>query len=388
MHGLSVLIVDDDFGDRKLLRRILGASDLGATIVEVETADAALELGDSKFDAVFLDYHLPMTEGLSALSACRAAWPRAAVFLMTGHGDEDVAKSAILQGASDYLSKSQIHASRLIGILKNGVVAARMRTRLEEQHDDLSTFAEVLVHDFRAPIRAAAFLAEQIEEDLDAGDLDEVRHGLSVLRASAVQMSDMVRSLSDHVRFDRDEAFEAARPEALLRGVLQTLDLELKQSGAVVEISSSIALPPVICQPPQIAQTLQNLISNAIKYAGDSAPQIMVTVNQDTCGMVVFDVADNGIGIPAEFLDRIFEPFKRVPGSGDTQGTGLGLATCKKVVQRHGGRIWCVSELGRGTSVRFTLPAVDGKHVVASEQVVSNSAQPASGLIPQGWEGA
>ncbi|SMX22859.1 response regulator [Boseongicola aestuarii] len=72
MHGLSVLIVDDNVGDRKMLRRILGASDLGLNIVEVETADAALELDDSAFDAVFLDYHLPMTEGLRALSACRA----------------------------------------------------------------------------------------------------------------------------------------------------------------------------------------------------------------------------------------------------------------------------------------------------------------------------
>ena len=373
MHGLLVLIVDDDVGDRKLLRRILGTSDLGTNIIEGETAESGLELGDQKFDAVFLDYHLPMTEGLAALSACRAARPRAAVFLMTGHGDEDVAKSAILQGASDYLSKSQIDASRLIDILKNGVVAARMRTRLEEQHDDLSTFAEVLVHDFRAPIRAAAYLTEQIEEDLNAGALDEVRHGLSVLRASAVQMSDMVRSLSDHVRFDRYEAFEAARPEALLGRVLQTLDLELKQSEAVVEICASIALPAVHCQPPQIAQTLQNLISNALKYAGESVPQITVTVTEDACGMVVFDIADQGIGIPAAFLDRIFEPFKRVPGSGDTQGTGLGLATCKKVVQRHGGRIWCVSELGRGTSIRFTLPAVDSKPKEESDQVLPNS---------------
>lgn len=375
MHALSVLIVDDDIGDRKLLRRMLGASDLGATIVEAETAEAALKLDDSKFDAIFLDYHLPMTEGLSALSACREAWPRAAVFLMTGQGDEDVAKSAILEGASDYLSKSQIYASRLIGILKKGVVAARMRTRLEEQHDDLSTFAEVLVHDFRAPIRAAAFLTEQIEEDLNAGDIDEVRHGLSLLRASAVQMSDMVRSLSDHIRFDREEAFEAARPEALLRSVLQTLDLELRQSDALIESSASINLPPVLCKPPQIAQCLQNLIANALKYAGDAAPQIAVTISEDACGMVLFDVADQGIGIPAKFLERIFEPFKRVPGSGGTQGTGLGLATCKKVVQRHGGRIWCVSELGRGTSIRFTLPAVDDTLNVASQAVSRRRAE-------------
>ncbi|SMX22858.1 Phytochrome-like protein cph1 [Boseongicola aestuarii] len=115
-----------------------------------------------------------------------------------------------------------------------------------------------------------------------------------------------------------------------MRGVLQTLDLELKQSGAVVEISVSIALPQVICQPPQIAQALQNLISNAIKYAGDSPPQIMITVTEDACEMVEFDVTDQGIGIPAAFIARIFEPFKRAPGSGDTQGTGLGPGHMQK----------------------------------------------------------
>lgn len=359
MHGLSVLIVDDDQGDRKLLRRILGNSDLEASIVEVETAEAAFSLEDHAFDAIFLDYHLPMIEGLSALSACREAWPRAAVFLMTGQGDEQVAKSAILEGASDYLSKSSIHAASLIGTLRKGVMAARMRTRLEEQYDDLATFAEVLVHDFRAPIRAAAFLTEQIEEDLTAGDTDGARHGLAVLRASAVQMSDMVRSLSNHIRFDRDDAFEAVQPDRLLRRVLRTLDFELSQSGAKVETSASIDLPAVLCQPPQIVQTLQNLIENALKYAGNSIPQISVTIREDHCGMVVFEVADRGIGIPEKFLERIFEPFKRVPGTGNTQGTGLGLATCKKVVQRHGGRIWCLSDPEKGTSIRFTLPIAE-----------------------------
>ncbi|MBT8414730.1 MAG: hybrid sensor histidine kinase/response regulator [Boseongicola sp.] len=385
MHGLSVLIVDDDHGDRNLLRRILGDSDLEPNIVEVETAEAALGFEDHAFDAIFLDYHLPMIEGLSALSACREAWPRAAVFLMTGQGDEDVAKSAILEGASDYLSKSSIHASLLIGTLRKGVMAARMRTRLEEQYDDLATFAEVLVHDFRAPIRAAAYLTEQIVEDLNAGDTDEVRHGLAVLRASAVQMSDMVRSLSDHIRFDRDDAFETAQPDLLLKRVLRTLDLELSQSQAKVETSASIDLPAVRCQPPQIAQTLQNLIENALKYAGDSTPQISLTIREDDCGMVVFEVADRGIGIPEKFLERVFEPFKRVPGTGDTQGTGLGLATCKKVVQRHGGRIWCASELGRGTIMRFTLPKADVSNQSANwENAGSFASQAPKGLQLQG----
>ncbi len=76
--------------------------------------------------------------------------------------------------------------------------------------------------------------------------------------------------------------------------------------------------------------------------------------------MVVFRISDKGIGIPKEFEGRVFEPFKRVPGTGDTKGTGLGLATCKKVVQRHGGQIWCQPKLAMGTSIAFTIPVSDG----------------------------
>ena len=356
MHGLSVLIVDDDFGDRKLFRRILSGSGLSPTVVEAETADAAYEQRDQAFDAIFLDYHLPMTTGLKVLSSFRKYWPRAAIFIMTGQGDEEVAKSAIMEGASDYLSKSQIDEPRLVALIKNGVTAARMRSRLEEQHDDLATFSEVLVHDFRAPIRAAAFLTQQISEDLESGQMEDALHGLSVLNASTLQMGDMLKSLSDHIRFDRDEVFEAAQPFDLLERALKTQEIDLAETEATVEKNASMVVPSVHCQPPQIVQVLQNLVANALKFSGGERPHLTLAIKEDRCGMVRFDVIDRGIGIPDEFRERAFEPFKRVPGTGETNGTGLGLATCKKVVRRHGGQIWCESTVGQGTKMSFTLP--------------------------------
>ena len=359
MQGLKILIVDDDFGDRKLFRRLLSESDLAPLLLEAETTEAAEAFHDQALDAIFLDYHLPMVSGLSVLSSFRKTWPSAAIFLMTGQGDEDIAKSAIQEGASDYLSKSQIEATRLIRLLKNGIRAARMRRRLEEQYDDLSTFSEVLVHDFRAPIRATAFLTEQIEEDLNSGQIEQARKGLSVLNASALQMREMLRSLSDHIRFDRDDAFEAARPWEMLEQAILTQDSDISEASALIHKLVSIDLPTVRCQPQQIIQVLQNLIANALKYAGDRPPDITIEVKLDDCGMMVFEVRDQGIGIPEEFLERVFEPFKRVPGRSDIKGTGLGLATCKKVVQRHGGRIWCTSEHDQGTTMRFTLPVYE-----------------------------
>ena len=360
MLGLNILVVDDDIGDRKLLRRCLSGSGLEPTLMEAETSDAAYAYCDQALDAIFLDYHLPKVTGLSVLSNFRKAWPGAAIFLMTGQGDEDVAKSAILEGASDYLSKAHIDEARIKNILKNGVTTARMRRRLEVQHDDLATFSEVLVHDFRAPIRATAFLTEQIEEDLRAGRTSEALHGLTVLNKSALQMGEILTSLSDHIRFDRDEAFEAARPEELLELALQVQEIEIVETRAKVDKHLATSLPKIHCQPPQVIQVLQNLIANALKYSGDATPEISISIEREACGMVIFRISDKGIGIPEEFEERVFEPFKRVPGTGDTKGTGLGLATCKKVVQRHGGQIWCQPKLAIGTSIAFTIPVSDG----------------------------
>ncbi len=356
MGALTVLIVDDDMGDRAHLRRLLQKTNCNVDVVDVDSVEVALTSHDRAFDAVFLDHLLPELSGLSALNSFRETWPKAAIFLMTGQGNEDTAKSAILQGASDYIVKSAFSESTLLAVLNAGIASARARTRLEEQREDLATFAEVLVHDFRAPIRAAAYLSRQIEEDLAAQDFDEVRYGLAALQVSATQMMEMLTSLSDHIRLDREQTFEVVAAPELLDRALMALDLEATQKHAKIERRLADNLPPIVCQPPQIAQVLQNLVANSLKYAGQNTAEVQVSAAMGPCGMLIFEVEDQGIGIPNEFLGRIFEPFKRVPGKDGPKGTGLGLATCKKVVHRHGGRIWCESEIGKGTIMRFSLP--------------------------------
>ena len=359
MGSYQILVVDDDLGDRKLLRRLLIGIDLTTQVSEAEDVVAGLGMSDQLFDAIFLDYRLPGMTGLSALAEFRKTWPQAVIFLMTGQGDEGVAKSAILEGASDYLTKATIDEATILKILKRGGDSARLRARSKEQHDDLATFAEVLVHDFRAPIRAAAYLSKQIKEDLGEGDFDEVRHGLTVLEKASSQMMDMLKSLSDHVRFDRDPVFEATSPEALVKMALSILDREISYAGIEIDVQSTVNKEQVLCKPPEVAQVLQNLVANALKFSGGTLPKITVRLSRLGCDEVLFEVCDAGIGIPSHFLKRVFEPFKRVPGTGETKGTGLGLATCKKVIDRHGGRIWCESDGNKGTQMRFTLPLIN-----------------------------
>jgi len=356
MAGLSILVIDDDRGDRKLVRRLVAASSADATISEAASVEQATRLEAMEFDGVFLDNLLPGRTGLECLAALHAKWPRAAIFLMTSHGDETIAKSAIQNGATDYIAKSALSRNSVERMLRTGTQAARSAWRVEQQHRDLTLFSEVLVHDFRAPIRAAAYLSEQIDADLADGDMDEAREGLRLLRKSSRQMMDMIASLSDHVRLDREVRKDMVAPAELVDRALTAVADDVARSAAQISVEVGAAPARVTCNPPQIAQVLQNLVANAIKYAGDGVPEIRITILPWEGDGALFEVRDSGIGISEQYRERIFEPFKRVPGASAVQGTGLGLATCRKMVMRHGGRIWCDPADGRGTIFRFVLP--------------------------------
>ena len=139
----------------------------------------------------------------------------------------------------------------------------------------------------------------------------------------------------------------------VLEQLLMNLEVAIDESGAVV---THDPLPTVMADGSQLAQVFQNLIGNAIKFKGEEPPRIHIAVEQRG-GEWVFSVADNGIGIDPESFDRIFEIFQRLHGRDEYSGTGIGLAVCKKLVERHGGRMWVESESGQGSTFYFTIPA-------------------------------
>jgi chemotaxis family two-component system sensor kinase Cph1 len=133
--------------------------------------------------------------------------------------------------------------------------------------------------------------------------------------------------------------------------VLLNLQAAIAESGAIV---TSGPLPTVAAEEVMLMQLFQNLISNSIKYRGEETPRIHVSAERGAEGWM-FSVRDNGIGIDPQYADRVFGMFKRLHGS-EVPGTGIGLAICKKVVERQGGRIWVESEAGHGATFKFTVP--------------------------------
>lgn len=350
--AITALVVDDDAADRKLVRRLIAKTRSQACIHEATSLNAALSIDLPKIDLLFLDYLFPIGTGIDAISDLIARWPGVAIIVMTGHGDEDIAKSAILKGAVDYVPKRTLSENVGQRIIDNGLLVARMRQKIEEQREELSIFADTLVHDLRAPVRSVAFLAEQIAEGLASGEIENVQDELRLMRKSAHQMTNLINSLKEYVELDRVSVRNRVPIGTLLETALAALHHQVRESGAIIRTN----FPPlsIECIAPQIAQLLQNLVENAIKYRSTATPLMTITAKQEGAS-VLFSVVDNGIGVPEEFQSTIFQPFKRIAGRGSQPGSGLGLATCVKIVTRHNGKIWCLSPPEGGTDIRFRI---------------------------------
>ena len=166
----------------------------------------------------------------------------------------------------------------------------------------------------------------------------------------------MQRLINDLLAYSRvgtrGKEFEPTDCTAVFDQALANLKVAIEESGAVV---TRDPLPTVMADKLQIGQLFQNLIGNAIKYHGDEPPRVHVSAEQKG-NEWVFSVRDNGIGIDPQYAERIFVIFQRLHTREEYPGTGIGLAICKKIVERHGGRIWVESQLGSGATFYFTIP--------------------------------
>lgn len=212
---------------------------------------------------------------------------------------------------------------------------------------------QVISHDLREPLHALRHYLSK----LSGGDT--VAHEtLSRLINQSSRLEAMLEDLSGYVRSSAEPATDAtADLEQVLRDVLSDLTPAIEETGARI---THDALPKVQASPEQMRVLFRNLISNAIKYHADEPPRVQVTVSEQK-NTWIFGIKDNGIGIPEDQKDQVFEPFRRGKGAEGRSGQGMGLAICARIVRRHGGKIWVRTAPEKGTSVFFTLPKRDKK---------------------------
>jgi PAS domain S-box-containing protein len=254
------------------------------------------------------------------------------------HGDREGARCAMLDITERLQAEEQV---RLLNVELEARVAERTAALLRS-NAELQQFAYVVSHDLQSPLR-------QLRSVLMGSGQDPIETGLAITE----RMSGLVSSLLEHSIVAQSPLRPATSVD--LRHVVQesiaNLQSAIADSRATIEVGD---LPVVVADPTALVQVFQNLIENALKYARSEALVVRISAVEQ-CEHWVFSVEDNGPGVNPSFREVIFRPFHRLHGR-ESPGAGVGLAICKKVVERNGGRIWIESEAGRGAIFRFTLP--------------------------------
>ena len=233
---------------------------------------------------------------------------------------------------------------------------AKKAEELQRSNAELEQFAYVASHDLQEPLRMVSsytqLIARRYNDKLDG----DAREFMNYVVDGAARMKQLIEDLLAYSRVGtKGKEFKPASLEAPLKRAITNLRAAIEESGAAVTCD---ALPTVDIDEVQLTQLFQNLIGNALKFRGQAAPRIHVSASEENAEWRVA-IADNGIGIEPQYFERIFMLFQRLHTMGEYPGTGIGLAICKKVVERHGGRIWVESQLGRGAAFHFTLPKKD-----------------------------
>ena len=269
------------------------------------------------------------------------------------HHDVEVAQLIGAQVAGA-IANSQLHADTV----EADRVLQEQAAELTRSNAELEQFAYVASHDLQEPLRVISGYVNLLEERYGDRIDQDGREFIGYTVDAVHRMRNLINDLLDYSRVESDgNPFETVDCNKALANALADLGVSIDETSAEVTYD---ALPEFDGDPVQIAQLLENLIANAIKFRQDDvAPKIHVSCHRSDDDWQL-SVADNGIGIRPRYQDRIFGMFKRAHKRSKYPGTGIGLAMCSKIVERHGGRIWVESEVGEGSIFHFTIPAQEG----------------------------
>jgi signal transduction histidine kinase len=368
---LHIVQVEDNPLDVELVQRELRRAGFQFTSDTVESPEEFRRaVREQRPDIVLADYSLPQWSGMEALQALQKEGIDAPLILVSGMLGEETAVECIKSGATDYVLKRAL--ARLPVAMRRALQehdSRQQRKRAEEElarkveelarsNRELEQFAYVASHDLQEPLRMVASYTELLGERY-RGKMDEQADkfiGYAV--DGAKRMQRLIHDLLAYARVSSQaKPLQPTDASAVLARVLADLRPVIERNKAEIVIVNE-KLPVIRADELQLGQVLQNLIGNAIKFHGEKPPRVEISAAIDG-GMWNFAVADDGIGISAEGSDRIFQMFQRLHTRDEYEGSGIGLTIAKRIVERHGGRIWFDSTPGKGTTFHFTMPKTE-----------------------------
>lgn len=376
----SVLLVEDSAATAAKVKSFLGFEEASPfNLINARSlAEALAVIAAERLDVILLDLGLPDSFGLETFIRIKAAANHIPTVIFTGVDDEETAVEAVRLGAQDYLIKGAVDGRLLSRSIRYAIERKQIEEALREkttqliQTEKLSALGELtagIVHEINQPLNAMKIACEDILLDIKKNrvNLSDVKENLDGVIREIVKIAELVDNLTLFARKttgDRIEVFEASVP---VERVLKLLDrqLSLHKINVKRELAEDLFISG---DPVRMQQVFLNLINNAVNALElkDETEELNITVRLfrdmetgDDSRPIIYEICDNGVGVPAEMQEKIFEPFFSTRDSGD--GTGLGLSIVTQIVQEHDGKITLTSDEGGETIFRIALPASQGR---------------------------
>jgi light-regulated signal transduction histidine kinase (bacteriophytochrome) len=362
MMNHHILIVDDDEGFRKTLLDILRVK--GYTPFAVASGQAALDIiRQEKPTVALLDLRLEDISGLTLLKEIKRESAAVECIVLTGYASQISAIEAVNLGAYGYMQKPyDVH--QLLIMIQRAVekqaaeqALKAYATELERSNRELQDFAHLASHDLQEPLRKIQAFSHRLKLKY-ADALDERGQDyLQRVEDAAARMQTLIQDLLTYSRVTtKAQPFRQVDLTLVLQDVLSDLEMRIEETRGRIEVGN---LPTIKADQTQMRQLFQNLMSNALKFHHDKRACVIKVYAQDSPnqpGFCQIFIEDNGIGFDEKYLDRIFGMFQRLHSRKEYEGTGVGLAICRKIVEWHGGMITARSKPGQGATFIVTLP--------------------------------
>jgi signal transduction histidine kinase len=372
---INVLVVEDNAADRNLVRLSLLSSPYQYKLDCAERLSEGLKkLGKQPTDIVLLDLNLPDSQGQETVQRVLAQAPHVPILVLSGSDDDKAAVDAVRAGAQDYIVKGQLDGNVLTRAMRHAIERHQVLTVLREtrqrQLEFKDKFLSHVSHELRSPLACIHQYAELMLEGLAGPLTDKEREYLGNVLRNAKQLNKLLTDLLDAARANVGKlTIEPARvePAEVVKQLLQMFEPKAKGRGVTLAAQVGANAPAIIGDRERLLQIMINLMDNALKFTPSGGE---ITIRADVFAgdpeFVQFSVSDTGKGINPENLDRIFDRlYQEQNAVASRQGLGLGLAICKELVDRHGGRIWVDSKVGVGSVFTFTVPMFSLPSVIA-----------------------
>jgi two-component system, sensor histidine kinase and response regulator len=369
MKNARLMVVDDEVSHMRALCDTLGFE--GYQVSGFDSPTQALHaLSEGECDLLLTDLMMPEMDGIELIQAARAVHPDIAAIIMTGYGTIDTAVAALQTGALDYVLKPfRLNVilpvlARALDLRNLRLENASLQRREREQalqlaaaYRDLESFSYSISHDLRSPLRAIRGMTQIYMEETGAALTDGGRKRLEQVIGGAERMDQMIEDL---LRFCRVTHGSPGCSRIDLNAIVSRLidDLQLCEPGRRIELRIA-ALPDCQGDPSLIEQVLSNLLANAFKFTRQREDALIevgtVRTEHDGEAEQVYFVRDNGAGFNMKYAHKLFGVFQRLHSQEQFPGTGVGLSIVKRILERHGGRIWAESAPGHGATFFFVI---------------------------------